>query len=341
MAFPKLNVMLDTNNTCNLSCKMCYFSIPGAKTNHVLPLENFKKLADVFARQAISFSLSCGTEPLMTKNFLEYLRIAQDRKIPNVWFVTNALLLTPEISETIIKSKIKFVVISLDGAVKETYESVRRGASFEKLLENINQLAALKRRYNSKLPLLFFNYVLMKSNVRELKDFVELVSGWDAHKIGVYFFKKHEGVDIDSERVSMDQAGAVLKEARLAARKKGILMTGPVVKSLSGIEKISYGFFALRKFIESKGLRYAFFEIKRRLTGKKYGCLYLGYSLNIDGVGNVRPCPYWCHDDPIGNIYEKDLKEIWYGRKNQEIQHMKRDKREACFLSCQKCENKI
>ena len=51
--------------------------------------------------------------------------------------ITNFLLLDEKIMKFIIKNKIN-LVISVDGATKDTYEQIRKGASFDKIISNLN-----------------------------------------------------------------------------------------------------------------------------------------------------------------------------------------------------------
>lgn len=60
-------------------------------------------------------------EPLTNPNFCHILkRIEKETKIRRVWFFTNGMLLTPEISKRIAKSKLDVrIVVSIDGATPE------------------------------------------------------------------------------------------------------------------------------------------------------------------------------------------------------------------------------
>jgi MoaA/NifB/PqqE/SkfB family radical SAM enzyme len=64
--------------------------------------------------------------------------------------------------------------ISIDGATKETYESIRIGGKFDKLMSNIKALNAAKEDLSSRLPKIWFNITLMRSNIRELPHLVKL-----------------------------------------------------------------------------------------------------------------------------------------------------------------------
>lgn len=67
-------------------------------------------------------------------------------------------------------------MFSIDAASKETYERIRRGASFETMRENMKRIGELRK--NGRIKRLQLNYVMQKNTVFELPQFIE----W-AHEI--------------------------------------------------------------------------------------------------------------------------------------------------------------
>jgi MoaA/NifB/PqqE/SkfB family radical SAM enzyme len=64
--------------------------------------------------------------------------------------------------------------VSVDGATKETYESIRRGASFERLLRNLDLLIRTVKAKGAGKPRVIFVTVLMKRNMEELPGILAL-----------------------------------------------------------------------------------------------------------------------------------------------------------------------
>lgn len=88
---------------------------------------------------------------------------------------TNGILLTPPTIQYLIdKQIIKSLNISIDGATKETVESIRTNVNFEKLVHSIDFLFhyATEKQYNLSFS---FSFVLMKKNYREFPRLVTLV----------------------------------------------------------------------------------------------------------------------------------------------------------------------
>lgn len=76
----------------------------------------------------------------MSPWFVEIVRIAAACKVPHTYFITNAQLLTEKVAEVLIECGVDQVQVSADGATRETYEYIRRGASFERLTQNLRHL---------------------------------------------------------------------------------------------------------------------------------------------------------------------------------------------------------
>lgn len=133
---------------------MCHFSFDYVfhrPAHHMRP-ETFERIAASVFPYAHTVVLSAGNEPLMSPWFTEILRLVAPYKIPTLYFLTNGQLLTEKISEAVIESGVTQVQISADGATKETYERIRRGARFETLLRNIRYLTRRKRELHDRPP---------------------------------------------------------------------------------------------------------------------------------------------------------------------------------------------
>jgi wyosine [tRNA(Phe)-imidazoG37] synthetase (radical SAM superfamily) len=73
------------------------------------------------------------------------------------------------------------ISVSIDAASKETYESIRRGARWETLVENMEMLSAMRR--NGELTQLMVTFVVMKRNLHEMIPFIGQARSWHCDKI--------------------------------------------------------------------------------------------------------------------------------------------------------------
>lgn len=272
-----LLLRMDTNFVCNLRCKTCYFSSPNAKKLFVPPmkLDLFKAIAkDVFPRTRILF-LSCGGEPLMTKNFSKFIEIATQYSVPYIGYVTNGLLFTEEIIRSGIENKVSEITISIDGATKETYERIRVGGNFDKLIEKLELYKTIASSAKGFVPLLRFNFTVTRSNHLEMPLLVDL-----AHRYGINLIKFRIYVDwggsLSFENESLigyeQSFNRSLKEAKKRANKAGIELIAP------------------QEFI---------FEKEGEIDNKKNleinnisspPCIYPWFFRYIDPLGRIRVC---------------------------------------------------
>src|SRR3954452_9773626 len=140
-----LVIRMDTVNLCNLRCKMCYYSFDHKRKKEQMDLALFRKIAtEVFPKTRFLY-LSCATEPLMNKEFSDYLHVTGEYKIPFTSFCTNGQLITEKIVDASIRSGISEIIFSIDGATAETYEAIRRGGKWDRLVKNLALVAMMKK----------------------------------------------------------------------------------------------------------------------------------------------------------------------------------------------------
>lgn len=91
------------------------------------------------------FQLSFYGESLLDPLIAEKIRLIF-KHIPQAWvlIVTNGSLLTKENSQKLLDSGISEIRVSIEGNTKEEYEKIRRGLSFDQLVENMNCLKSIR-----------------------------------------------------------------------------------------------------------------------------------------------------------------------------------------------------
>lgn len=181
-----LMVRMDTNNLCDLRCEMCP-EVSMRKSKYfkpaIMPLEDFKNVAENIFRKAHMLYLSCTAEPLLTPGFEDYIKVAGSCKVPFLAFITNGMKLAPEVVTASIESGVSQIVISADGASTKTFESVRAGASFPRLLENLSMIRDIKAASHSKKPEVRLNFTISKTNWFEVDRFTDIAFQYGADSI--------------------------------------------------------------------------------------------------------------------------------------------------------------
>ena len=197
----KLKVLIDVSNKCNLRCTMCHFSFDKVfyrPAEHMKP-EDFQRVAAEVFPYAHTVVLSAGSEPTVSPYFAEILHLASRWPLQELKFLTNATRLTKTLAATILDSSVTQIDISIDGACAETYEKIRRGGRFENVVNNIRHMRDMKHLRGLTAPLMQFNVTLMRSNLLELDQFVDLAEECGVERIGCRHLMPYAGLDVAAE----------------------------------------------------------------------------------------------------------------------------------------------
>jgi radical SAM protein with 4Fe4S-binding SPASM domain len=237
-------LQVEVTAACNLRCRMCLVRYRPPVDRHVasLSLDTFRRLVDAVPGVE-KITLQGLGEPLMAPELFGMIEHATARGI-RVGFNTNGTLLTAAAAERLVRAGLDWLHVSLDGARKVTYESIRDGADFDKVARNVRGLVEIRRRLGAGRPRLSLVFVAMRHNLRELPDVVRLAAAWGVPDVRVQNLS-HSFSDTDpagayreirdfaaAEAVWGDPAapGAVFVEARRAADALGIALRLPALQ---------------------------------------------------------------------------------------------------------------
>lgn len=154
LIFPK-EIHLESSSRCNSSCITC----PRDKMQRQLgemSREIFVKAVNETANYDMDYiMLHLNGEPLLLDidELVWRINYARDTnpKCKQINFFTNGSLLTPEIADKLLLSKLDLIMISIDGGNQEDYEKIRKGLSWKTLTNNVYNLVQRKRELKSKL----------------------------------------------------------------------------------------------------------------------------------------------------------------------------------------------
>lgn len=291
-------VFLDVTNYCNLRCELCPQSIKNFQ---------FEKghMSFAFFRQIMkqlksvkSFALFSSGEPLLAENWdqiLDYFLISRP-DIEKISFSTNGTLLDKKV-KSLLGKKLD-ISVSIDGATRNTYESIRKGAHFDRLIRNLRQIYILKKKNNLDWPKLSISFVAWEKNIRELPALVRLASSLGIENITIIhriFYDKqlHKRYSLCYHKNLFDTN---LEKALNLGKKLGINIIHP-------------GSFS-RRIPPTYGIKDYYFREKRSDDGLI--CRISEEQVNIGPTGLVRAC---CYIDRLfmGNLQFNSFSEIWNG----------------------------
>jgi len=264
---------------CNLSCRHCR-GIPKGE----LSTERAKKLIAEIAELRPEWVIVEGGEPLLRRDIFELLGLMQQSPL-EVHLITNGMLLNNQIIATLKQLGIK-LMISIDAATKATYESIRNGADFERVIQ-----AAYNCAQEGLLEAI--NITLMKRNYTEIPRIFEMAASMGVKRITIIGLKPCE--HYPEELLSPAEYREAIKLACQAAQKTGVEFFFDEPFFWATVKE--WGLFAQMP-AASTGI----------LVPSTTTCIF-GEYLFIEPNGLVKPCSF--SPISVGNVNDKPLGEIW------------------------------
>lgn len=168
--------VLEVANTgkCNLNCVMCISNDRFLEHDDVFEERLYTQLIPEILPDLTTLFMCGNGEVLFNPQSRKFLQTLDSKHYPSlsIRLLTNGTLLTPKVWESISHNRFERITVSIDAASKQTYEYIRRNGNWDILRRNLDFISELKRR--KTIPNFWINFVVMKSNYKEMKDFVEL-----------------------------------------------------------------------------------------------------------------------------------------------------------------------
>lgn len=215
-SFPQ-DIIVEASGYCNLRCTMCpYPTLKRPKGE--MEFEVFQKIVDEVAAENPSSRLWLAImgEPLiMGERVIRMMKYAKDKGLAEVILNTNATFMTPDIIPRLIDSGLDKIILSLDAITAETYDRVRVGGDFSKVMGNIHAFLSIKADRKATKPELIAQFIVMDENEHEVELFKEywLAKGVIVKirpKLGWGHGVKAENLEVMREEVTRDFACAWL-----------------------------------------------------------------------------------------------------------------------------------
>lgn len=146
-AFPGY-VAVEVTNACNLKCIHCNYRFGldhYTRDRGFMSRKTLEKILAEISNHGIPALMNYDGEPLMHRDYLEFLRIATDMGI-NSYFNTNGTLFTSAFADEIVKFYKGSIFFSVDGS-KQWFEKVRVPAKYEIVLGNLNHFLEVNQAH--------------------------------------------------------------------------------------------------------------------------------------------------------------------------------------------------
>ena len=167
-----VELIIEITSVCNLSCPMC--PRPGMVRGYdMMEVEMFRSIIEQIKNTVELVYLSGGLgDPTVHPDLGKFIKICTENNV-RVGVSTNATLLRPSVIDALLSPGPDLLLLSLDGATKETHEKIRVGSNFERTMERIENFLAEKVKRNSRRPHTICQMIHMPINEQEAEKFQE------------------------------------------------------------------------------------------------------------------------------------------------------------------------
>jgi MoaA/NifB/PqqE/SkfB family radical SAM enzyme len=299
-------------NACNIDCIHCY----QAKNGDTLlrPPE----IAAELRRELMAFYPYVSTlriqggEVFAIRGFGELIDDVKTLvQRPILSISTNGMLIDDEWAERLVRVPFSNVTVSIDGGTRATYNRLRRGADLDQVLANIDCVQRWKTKLRSDVPYLDSFFVIMRSNFREIPQYLELM-----HRHGMI------DVALQTMELSAENAARISTLAddemitdRGEAEHLHAILRDVLPRFRKNFRQVRVT--GLQTLFDSHGLSADFLE-----EGEK--SLYPDSDGLCEGAFDLCPNPWTTlfvvengdvhlcfNSEPIGNLYSESLSALW------------------------------
>jgi MoaA/NifB/PqqE/SkfB family radical SAM enzyme len=168
-------IQVEITSDCNAACTYCPHTVYRVSwKNRYFSFEEFTRLTPLFSRTRHVHLQGWG-EPFLHPQFFQMVRIAKEAGC-HVGTTTNGMLLDADRIDRIIESNLDMIAFSLAGTTEQT-DRIRKGTQLSKILEAIKKLSEKKAKRHSVKPEIHVAYMLLKSNLEDLENLPEILTG--------------------------------------------------------------------------------------------------------------------------------------------------------------------
>jgi radical SAM protein with 4Fe4S-binding SPASM domain len=200
-------VIIQPANLCNLHCLFCNQDV-SSRPKGAMELKKFDELLSLLPSSIEEVQLYQSGEPLMNKDLPAMVEKLKNRGI-KVSLSSNGTL-PFERYKKVIEAGLDTMIISFDGATKESYEVYRLGGNFETVKENLKKMSSVTGRKTK----IVIQFIIMHHNEHEIELIKKL-----AQDVGAD--------ELDLKSVSLNIGCSEILEKDVIANAKNFLPQNP------------------------------------------------------------------------------------------------------------------
>jgi len=179
------NLRLAIDDSCNLRCPSCRKSLIFHKEGSAFNLG--MRLADKINEWLYDYEhplqvhIGSDGDPFASHVYRHFMEHTPTRDNINYSILTNALMFNDfhtRVPHVI--GNLQELGVSIDGASRQTYEKLRLGGKWDKVLEGLESIAEQKQKHNFRFIL---HFVVQKDNYHEMEDIINLGRQYGADRV--------------------------------------------------------------------------------------------------------------------------------------------------------------
>lgn len=210
-------VMVEPCSFCDMACPMCPVVLNQTRRPPMsLQLPVFEKLLAEIGRELILITFWNFGEPLLNRDLFAMIREAKQYQIFCA-VSSNLLSLNPDRAEEMIHSKLDYLIVSFDGATRETYEKYRGRGNYDKVINNLRYLVSRRNELKESRPFINLQFIVMRGNEGEIEAIRRFARELKVDKLSL---KKFSYISEGTEDFIPENPAFVLKKYRCGEQLK-------------------------------------------------------------------------------------------------------------------------
>jgi radical SAM protein with 4Fe4S-binding SPASM domain len=305
---------IEPNNSCNLGCPECPAGMKElTRPRGFMQPEIFNTVISQLSPHLSYLTLYFQGEPYLSKHIFDFIAAARSKRI-FVATSTNGHFLDETTVGQTIESGLNRLIISLDGADRQSYEAYRKGGDFDRVVAGIRLLVQEKKRLRKKNPEIILQCLVLRSNEHQLGEIRKLAKELGVDKIEFKTAQFNDYVNGNPLMPEKDKYSRYACIAEIKNQKSKIKNTNRNSKKpdqLTGNSPSSSNP-RISKSRDSAILKTSRYRIKNSLRNS---CFRMWSSCVVTWDGKVVPC---CFDKDathvMGDLNHQPFEEIWRGK---------------------------
>ncbi|MFC1590908.1 radical SAM/SPASM domain-containing protein [Thermodesulfobacteriota bacterium] len=169
------DVLVEVTARCNLNCIMC----PRDRLTREqkdMPWELWCRIVDEVARKSPETRIwpaLMGEPLLLGDEIFRMIRYAKDAGVGGVHLNSNMAAFVPDMLDGLLDSGLDELLVGIDAASAPTYEHIRGGGNYNRLVENILNVVDAKENRGCDRPRVTLQFIGMDENEHEQQAFID------------------------------------------------------------------------------------------------------------------------------------------------------------------------